>query len=194
MNFPWVRHWQRYEYIIQKGYVEGKVVADIGCGIPFGSYAMIDPSPCPGRKTASAIFAVDLNVCHITNFVSPDLYIVRKNLYDFHIKVDVCVAVEVIEHMAEPYKFINHMASLCKNLFITTPLSDTTRKTRNSDHVSEYSARDFDAIINKRFEIVDKKYQLGDLSIVDKAKYSGDSMDANHVVQMVWCKRKNGKQ
>lgn len=191
MNFPWVRHWQRYEYVKRKGYVGGKVVVDLGCGIPFGSYSMADPS-YNASEVAKLVFAVDQNHHSLTEFSCANVIIVDGNLYDFCAKVDVCVTIEVFEHMSDPGKFINHLSTICKNLFITTPLAKITGKTRNPDHIAEYSAKDFDGFIKDKFVIIDKKYQTGDMRIVSEAKCQGDSYDYNHIVQMAWCEVKNG--
>ena len=52
MNYPLTRHLQRYEYVSEKGYVDGKVVVDMGCG-PFamGSFIL--------TPRAKFVYAID---------------------------------------------------------------------------------------------------------------------------------------
>lgn len=192
MNFPWTRHAQRYEYIVRNGYIEDKTVVDLGCGIPMGTYAL--------SAVAKRVYGVDLELDLLGkvpvwtfNAARPDrVFLIKDNLFVFQHKVDVCVAVEVFEHMFSPGELIEHMASIGEYAFITTPLAKVTGKTRNAEHIAEYSAKDFEQIVTNRFDIVDRRYQLGDLQIVNKASPNGDSIDLGHVVQMLWCKR-NGR-
>ena len=52
MNFPYTRHYQRYEYITRKGYVTNGTVIDAGCGaIPYGVFIL--------AITAARIYCVD---------------------------------------------------------------------------------------------------------------------------------------
>jgi len=196
MNFPWARHYQRYEYVMNRGWIDGKRVADFGCGLPAGANAM--------TVNAKMVYAVDPLLREFAGvkmgFFSPagsdavkrmrilpyDLFLVKK-------KFDVITAIEVFEHMPNPKKFVEHVAGHCKNAFLTTPLAERTARTINSSHVAEYSSDDFDDIVKGSFTIIEKLYQLGDMSVVKHAKADGCSMDDSHVVQMVWCRSKYGR-
>ena len=192
MNFPWTRHFQRYEYILLMQYVDGKMVADVGCGFPYGASAL--------TATAKLVYAVDCSVGTWKNnkiiSLAPvgtrmdKLVLIDDDLFNFYAKVDVITAVEVFEHIVDPKKFITHLSKFCENLFLTTPMVEHTGKTDNTSHVAEYSREDFDSIVEEKFEILDKKYQLADLSIVNNAKPCGSSINHGHVVQMAWCRRK----
>jgi hypothetical protein len=107
-------------------------------------------------------------------------------------KVDVIVAMEIIEHIQEPAKFIDFAKLVGEYIFLSTPLAEKTAPTRNKLHIVEYSHPDLVALVSEDFDILEEKYQLSNLQIVDNALPNGDSHDANHVVQMLWCKRKEG--
>lgn len=189
MHFPWTRHIQRYEYILNKHYVEGMVVADFGCGVPQGSYAL--------SSMATWVYAIDRDVrvggVAVSNSAAhPErVTLIQDDFYNFTMGVNVGVAVEVFEHMEDTIRFVNFLGNLCEYVFITTPLASKTGVTRNHNHVMEYSKGDFERAVGKRFDIIDRKYQKSNLEIVDKARANGDSMDLGHVVQMLWCRRKS---
>jgi len=193
MNFPHTRHYQRYEYIVQAGYIDDMVVADFGCGtVGCGSFLL--------TSKAKFVYAVDTNVNPKLFFgfnadAHPDrLFVVQDSLYHFGSFVDVVIAIEVFEHMADVQKFINHVASICKYAFFTTPLAKNTGKTLNPQHVLEYSAEDFDKVLTTQFNIVDKVYQRANMGICNDAKPHGSSYNPGHVVQMAWCRSKNGRK
>lgn len=188
MYYPFTRHLQRYEYITRSGHISDKVVVDLGCGVCVGT--------CIFTELATFVFAVD-NQVDTGKVFSIDgqarlgrLHVIRGNLFQFTARVDVATAIEVFEHISPPERLIDHMASICTHAFLTTPLAKKTAPTVNPEHVAEYSAKDFDRIIGKRFKILEKVYQHADMHISETAKPSGCSFDVEHVVQMVWCKRK----
>jgi predicted RNA methylase len=192
MNFPFTRHFQRYEYITRSGYIDDKTVLDLGCGtIGTGAYLL--------TSRAKFVIAIDKKVVpSLTVGLNMDshsdrLVFVCGDLYNFDRREDVVVAIEVFEHMEDPKGFISHTSGICDYAFITTPLAETTEKTKNLEHVFEYSSRDFDGIVEDKFEILDKVYQHGDLSITKEAKSNGCSFDYGHVVQMVWARSRNGR-
>lgn len=190
MDFLYTRHPQRYEYAVEKGYVTNKVVADLGCGVGFGTFLL--------SSVAKYIYAVDLTAgtdIHVGfngNARKERVVFVYGDLFDFSRKVDVCTLVEVFEHV-HPELLVSHVSKLCDYAFFTTPLAKVTGRTRNTEHFAEYSSSDFDRILKTRFNIIEKVYQHSDLSITTKAKPSGDSIDNSHVVQMAWCRSKHGK-
>ncbi len=201
MNFPWARHYQRYEYAIHKGWINNKLVVDVGCGcFPLGSYAI--------ATGAVMVFALDPYVNRLegipfgdgkgfgTFVVKDDTKIVpvADSVYDFKMHVDVAVAVEVFEHMDDPWKFITHLSSICDNAFITTPMLTRTGKTSNPSHFVEYSNEDFDKIVSTGFNIEEKVYQTGDMRIVKEIDSIGCSSVCDaHIVQMVWGRSKHAR-
>ena len=193
MNFPHTRHFQRYEYIVQAGHVNNRTVADLGCGtVGVGAFLL--------TSRAKFVFAIDEKVDPNFFFGTNDdarrdrLFVLREDLRNFETKVDVVVAVEVFEHMPDAEGFVSHISEICDFAFITTPLVETTGKTVNPAHVKEYSAGDFDRIVSRKFDIIDKVYQHADLSITKEAVPHGDSFNFGHVVQMVWARNRNGKR
>lgn len=189
LNYCHVRHMQRYEYILTRNYVLNKTVVDIGCGNNIGTYAL--------SSIATKVYGVDRisllrdNYLIVLEGAKPEnIKFFECDLFDFKLQVDVCVAVEVFEHILEPQKLIRHLASLGEWLFITTPLVESTGRTVNMEHVAEYSSKDFDKIISKEFNIVEKVYQKSNLEISYDVSPNGDSFNPGHVVQMVWARRK----
>ncbi len=189
MNFPLTRHLQRYEYISEMGYVKDRVIVDMGCGCGFGSYILTSNAKfvlgVDYKSVASQIAGINGNA-HKDRF-----FFVPGDLFEFEKKVDVCVLVEVFEHIEKPERLIEHLSNICEYAFLTTPLAEATGKTRNPEHVVEYSSKDFNYIISEHFDILDKVYQHSDMSITKDATSMGDSFNLNHVVQMVWCRRKD---
>ncbi len=190
MNYTLTRHLQRHEYILNSGYVTDRTVVDLGCGFGIGASLF--------SSVAKFVFAVDkyMDKDHLfsiaPNLRRDKLFFVESDIFDFMHHIDVAVLVEVFEHISNPYKLVEHVASICDYAFFTTPLAKITGKTINPDHIAEYSAEDFDRLIGEKFEILDKVYQNGDLTITKTAEFSGSSFDPGHVVQMVWCRSKNG--
>ncbi len=191
MDYPYARHAQRYEYPGAKGFITNKTVMDIGCGAT--------EEPVILSIHAKLVFAVDTiqlrqsiqlmvpKNCQVNRIVK-----VPCSVYKFYEQCDVAVAIEVFEHVSNPKRFINHIADHCKELFITTPLAKITGKTSNPDHVKEYSNRSFRRCVETRFDIIEQKFQLSNLEVVDNAQPNGDSYNTGHVVQMLWCRRHNG--
>ena len=188
LHYPWVRHLQRYEYVLTRDFVLGKVVADIGCGNTMGTYAI--------SSTAKEVYGIDRTCPVNKDLIIADrskpntVHLLKGDIFSFNIKVDVCVAIEVFEHIPKPQRLIKHLASIGEWLFITTPLAEVTGKTANPEHVAEYSAKDFDNIISKEFNIVEKVYQKSTMEICYNALPNGSSFHVGHVVQMAWCRRK----
>lgn len=203
MNYPITRHYQRYEYLVEQGLIKDKRVLDIGCGLAAGSMLM--------RYSAKAVVASDPSLTEyikddkpvfISGYIDPsapkgDLVLKDlswEQLEQDGIKVDVVVAVELLEHLVNPARFLDFAADTGEYLFLTTPLATKTAPTDNPNHVVEFSHDDLLSLLNKRFNVLNTIYQTGDLQFTNKAEFRGSSMDRNHIVQMVWCKRKDEKK
>lgn len=195
MDFPATRHWQRYEYILQRGWCNGKNVLEVGCGLCYGTTML--------SQTAEAIWAVDLEPTPFAKspqvamvwFGNPRMERIRflqadaMRLPEDH-TFDVGVAVEVFEHVPDPEAFAAKLARLCRWCFLTTPLAERTAPTDNPDHVAEYSRDDFLAILGRSFVVRELTYQRSDLTLRDWAEPNGSSINPGHVVQMAWCESK----
>ena len=197
ITYPFTRHLQRYEYVSRRGWVIGKTVLDVGCGNGQGSYILaitakevlgIDPILAPYMNAEKPIpFLVQaVHTCNYKGVVT----LAALNVMNVNSKSNVAVCIEVFEHQPEVSQFVTKLAEICDYLFITTPLAATTGKTRNMDHIAEYSTEDFTAALSKHFDILELVYQTGDMRIQNYGTYTGDSFDEWHTVQMVWCRNK----
>lgn len=194
MNYVISRHFARYEYVVESGYVTGKNVADIGGGMSHGSIVLamkaasvtcIDPH-MKAVKDEKYIPYVPQTSFEATQRVYgiPNMF---ENIAGQH-KWDVGVCIEVFEHVPNPSAFCKLVAQNCKEVFWTTPLVAKTGKTINPDHFCEYDKVDFMKILGESFDILDYKIQMPDMTVVDHAEPLGFSCVAEHRVQMAWCK------
>jgi len=190
MNFPWTRHFQRYEYAVAKGYVDNKTVVDLGCGDGARGIGMLS-------SRATYVYGIDERLVddvmiELMNDAWRDKNIqtIKRNMFNvtFDGKADVIIAIEVIEHMEDVDKFMDLCTRIGNTLFVTTPLVEVTGKTRNPTHAREYSNKDFIEVLSKRYSDITVVYQQSDLSITNEPVVKGiDSMATDHVVQMAWC-------
>jgi O-antigen biosynthesis protein len=201
MLFGCTRHYQRYEYLINMGYVDGKKVMDIGCGNGYGTALLatrakvaygIDPfmKPYADKILLGVVFPSAREGSQAAIFVGEDYMSLTIT------EGDVATLVETIEHVKEPAKMLEKIANEFEYMFITTPMAIITGPTRNDQHVQEFASKDFIELVSKDFEILDLSYQDGGLNIWSgEAAPRGDSFELDHIVQMAWCKskRKGGK-
>jgi len=203
MNYPLTRHYQRYEYLIEKGYIKDKKVLEIGCGLAAGAMMMhyyakevIGADPCLKDYIESD------DPMLISGYVAPNTTPGKLDLRDSSweklategVRADVVVAIEVLEHLTNPARFIDFAADAGEYLFLTTPLAAKTAPTQNTKHIVEYSHRDLLKLLDARFNVIYTLYQTGDLQLLDEAKFRGSSTSSNHVVQMLWCKSKGDRK
>ena len=196
MNFPITRHYQRYEYVVEKGWTNGKDIVDIGSDNGYGLYILsgnaksvvgIDPAlnrVLDGKNILVGAPVIDSKGERVSMIPA------KFEEVDFDRPVDIVTAIEVLEHVPNPSEFCKRIAEKCSNAFFTTPLAEKTGPTGNADHVAEYSYEDFRNILEENFEVLEFVFQLSDLSIVQYAHFSGESRVVTHVVQMAWCKSK----
>jgi len=194
-NFPVTRHFQRYEYVMDQGYVDDKIVLDIGCGygactgmMVYFAKAIVGIDPClkDNEDIRLATYSFPGKTPGTIHFYAvPWEKIDRKKS-----RFDVIVAMELIEHLHNSEEFLDFAAEVGEYLFLSTPLAKETAPTDNILHVVEYSSKDLADMVSKKFDIIKTVYQTGDMRIVDEAEYKGSSIDINHIVQMLWCKRK----
>lgn len=190
--YPWTRHFQRYEYVVKMGYVTGKTVLDVGAFTGYGAIRLVE--------TAKRVIAIDPDLPPEISTPLPMPYIystrlkgIKGDIYGTPaelLEVDVTVVIEVIEHNKDDDMFVKKLAELGEYCFLTTPLAKTTGPTGNEYHFVEYSHEDLVKVVSKEFVVLDVKYQLGNMDIVDEAQPNGSSMDYNHVVQMLWMRRR----
>ena len=194
--YYFTRHVQRYEYVVAMGYVKNKNVIDIGAGSGYGSAIM--------SMEAKMVLALDPNTKSFSKeqskiafpwshpAIQPSkIFTIQHSLYDVDFKPqDVGVAIEVIEHNQSDEVFMERVSKVCRYLFITTPMVEKTGKTTNLYHLREYSHEDFVKVVGKKYNILDKAFQNNLAITSEMPEPRGDSMNPNHIVQMLWCKRK----
>jgi hypothetical protein len=186
--------------MIDKGYVTDRNVLDVGCSHGAGTSLLtsfakgvvgIDPCMKPYLNDGNKfIFVPTYSFPGRSNCDISYSHSRWEEVDKGKTKVDVVVAMELIEHLETPVEFLDFVADVSEYLFLSTPLAKETAPTGNTSHVVEYSHEDILELLNKRFDILETSYQLGDLTITDKASSNGSSLDLGHVVQMFWCKRK----
>ena len=211
-NYPWTRHFQRYEYVVKQQWNRGKRVIDVGGGQGVGSAMLgtgaksvlaMDPAfknvfyklYAQGQQhIISAGFPTDYYAVQYPGYTGYEMSITDENLETYTQKntttFDLATVIEVIEHIPDPERFMSLLAGIAPELYITTPLVEVTGPTRNTFHVQEFSAYDFDTLVGRYYTICKKVYQLGNLQIVDTATPVGDSMNYGHVDQMIYARRK----
>ena len=214
LNYPYTRHFQRYEFVLAMGYLSPESIIDIGSGSGTGSILLTQGSKevislDPQFINKECAKFVQSNVLRLTNSFFPtdymdcikprgNLYLADLSLKAFYTrwkkykarKLGSAVCIEVIEHVDNPKELISLISKMTNKLFITTPLSDITKTTTNKYHVQEFSKKDFEAIVQTKFKILKRHYQHGNLNIDDIPTYLGDSINHTHTVQMLWCKKK----
>lgn len=197
LPYPITRHFQRYEYVVRRGWVTQKDVIDVGCGNTQGAFIL--------AEYAKSVLGVDpILKEHIQGgkaFKMPllikegifknNLRVSAESVFNINDKFNVAVCIEVFEHQMDVDGFLRKLAGLCEYLYITTPLAAVTGPTRNPDHVGEYSNEDFVAALEKHFVIQELLFQRCDMTICNYPVFDGDSFNEFHTVQMAWCKSKN---
>jgi hypothetical protein len=198
MNFPTTRHYQRYEYLIEsKKITPEKRVLEVGCGeLNFiGIYAGLCKSVVAIDPKLKDLFEGNYPPICLWNTpkkeVVASLFPIYLNQLEKSNNFDIAIAVEVVEHVKEIDGFLKDMSGFAPYSFITTPLAEVTGPTRNPNHVVEYSHKDLVDLVSKYFEVEDTVYQQSDLRIESSGKFTGDSMDPAHTVQMLWLRSKN---
>ena len=197
--YPVTRHFQRYEHVIEQGYVTDKLVLDVGCSFGVGTGMMgyfakavigIDPCLKAAFENEYKWFAPSYSFPG-KGIQSIEFYPVSwENINVKPTQLDVVVAMEIIEHLKNPEEFLEFAAKVGTHLFLSTPLARITGPTDNPAHIKEYSHKDLISLVSKKFKVLETAYQTADLRIVSAAKSNGSSIARGHVVQMLWCKRK----
>jgi len=189
------RHTQRYEYLAEMYGKADMSIMDAGCGNGYGATIL--------RSFFKRVLAIDPYLETLIKGMLPTFRYNRLKEGELHLfphkwedlnpenyKLYAVDAVEVIEHLHNPNEFLTFASKVGEYLFLTTPLASETGATDNKEHVVEYSHKDLLEMVEKRYNVLDVKYQTSDLRIVDKAEPNGSSLNPDHIVQILWCKRK----
>jgi trans-aconitate methyltransferase len=98
-------------------------ILDFGCGEGFFWKAMLDrgmPKKCQvtGIDIRDDALTIARELCPEFSFVNTDLF----DLIPGKANYDLVMAIEVLEHLAEPYSYLQHLSRLSlKNLILTVP-------------------------------------------------------------------------
>ena len=193
--FPFTRHLQRYELAVSLKLITDKKVIDVGCGTTLGTSVLLEYAKyvlgCDVNLIDNAILVIAIhNEGNENGPIEKRHALVKAAVEEVEDNFDIGVAIEVFEHVQDPKKFIKHLSKICDYIWITTPLAKETGKTRNPEHVMEYSAEDFNSIVKCGFHILGNLFQTGSMEIKSYGEYTGDSFAPWHTVQIIYGKSK----
>lgn len=141
-------HLERYQYA--GSHLIPGVVADIACGVGYGSQLLATTY----AKGISKITAVDIDADSIayarTNYQHPLIEFTVSNALAFVAREPIhnVVSLETIEHLPDPQKFITHMASqMVQGARFISSVPITPSMDANPYHLHDFSASSF----NKMF-------------------------------------------
>jgi len=154
-----LRHILHYEYIID--YIKNKKVLDVGCGNGYGSYLM--------SKYAKEVIGIDISSKCIKyaeknykrenlKFILMDALELDKNFSSQFF--DIIVAMEFIEHLNNPLKFLKIAYELLKErggLILSTPNKEARKiksKPWNPEHVQEFDLISLNNLLSQVFPSV----------------------------------------
>ena len=145
-------HLKRYEFA--RPHCERKAVLDAGCGVGYGSSYL--------GLVAERVLGVDADADAIayarerygTDNVEFAIGDVTALVHD-DAAFDVMCAFEVVEHLADPERFVAEARRVLREdgvLLVSTPRAGTTRD--NPFHEREYTADELTRLLQKRFRRV----------------------------------------
>jgi SAM-dependent methyltransferase len=149
-------HLKRYEFARRR--CEGKDVLDAGCGVGYGTAYL--------AERARRVVGVDLSDEAIAyarrrysrpnvDFAVGDLLALEHADAEF----DVVCAFETIEHLPDPERFVAEARRVLREdgvLIASTPRAESTdEQPANPFHEREFSARDFEQLLQTRFASVE---------------------------------------
>lgn len=157
MIFPQIEHEHKARYALASAYTKGKDVLDAACGCGYGSLMLAN------EGGARSVLAVDIDADSIRyGKVRYPHACIQRNVMDVKDigilnAFDVAVSFETIEHISEPEVFLSkvHRALRPSGYFlVSTPIAQRTTNTpHNKFHVTEWSYKDFHALLAKHFSI-----------------------------------------
>lgn len=155
LEFP--DHLQRYEFALTM-ITPAMAVADIACGVGYGSWLMAQHAAC--------VVGIDISdeaLSHAKiHFNADNIQFVHNNQFTQFAEFDLVVSFETIEHLNEVDgdRFLQKIrASLRKNgkLIISTPINRSGKKINvNEYHLREYDEIEFmNKLVKNGFTIID---------------------------------------
>jgi SAM-dependent methyltransferase len=153
-NYWYRRHLAVYEWIAER--CAGKKVVDLACGEGYGSDLL--------ASRAAEVIGVDANPeAHEharLRYRRPNLRFQRGLVEDFDERVDAVVFLQTIEHIHEPDRLLERIASAGEVAYISTPNRLTlappgAEKSDNPWHLREYDATEYRALLAAHFDRVE---------------------------------------
>ncbi|MFL5748575.1 MAG: class I SAM-dependent methyltransferase [Niastella sp.] len=137
-------HLERYQYALN--YLVPGTVADIACGVGYGSHLLA--ASCP--ESISRIIAVDIDQTSIDyarlNYSNPKIEFMVADAETFQSPVSLqnVVSLETIEHLPNPEKFINNISTqlVVGGRFITS-VPVTPSMDANPYHLHDFTVNTF---------------------------------------------------
>jgi SAM-dependent methyltransferase len=149
-NYWYRRHLAVYEWIAAG--VRGLRVADLACGEGYGSAVL--------ARTAADVIGLDANPeAHEharLRYTRSNLRFARGLVEEFGEPRDVVVFLQTIEHIHEPERLLESIATAAPLAYISTPnrltlAPDGAEKSDNPWHLREYTAAEYRALLAPRF-------------------------------------------
>jgi 2-polyprenyl-3-methyl-5-hydroxy-6-metoxy-1,4-benzoquinol methylase len=159
-------HMQRYEFASR--FCEGKRVLDAGCGVGYGANLLVQRGAAfvqgvdkseVALEVARQRFSTDLS-----SFMADDLEILSQVTGKF----DVVVALECIEHLRAPIRFLTRCGEILGQsgtLVLSTPNAKGLGRSNhgrpiNPFHVTEYTYGELRKLLTEHFGVVTMYHQV----------------------------------
>lgn len=152
-NYWYRRHLVVYEWLAER--CRGKKVVDLACGEGYGSDLL--------AREAGSVIGVDANPEAYEHarlrYQRPNLEFRRELVESFGEPCDVAVFCQTIEHIHEPERLLDQIASIAPVAYITTPnrltlAPEGAEKSDNPWHLREYDAAEYQALLEGSFDRV----------------------------------------
>lgn len=146
-------------YFFATNYCSGKIVLNTGCGCGYGSEVLL--------QKAKEVYNIDISESLIAygsvKYAKDNNHFMVMDAQDLKLKnnfFDCVVAFELIEHLANPYRFLLECHRVLKKsgrLILSTPNKAITSPQRlkpyNPYHVNEFTIQNIKKMIKKYFTI-----------------------------------------
>lgn len=154
MIFIGAPHWARYRWAAQ--FCRGKCVVDIACGSGYGTSYL--------AQVAQQAIGIDhdrsvIEYCRRT-YPTARFYCADAQCFKLTQPVDVIVSMETIEHLPSPERFLERVCAALRSdgIFLcSTPLTGVVPQSPH--HVREYTAEEFQAMLQHYFAEVSLQFQ-----------------------------------
>ena len=153
-NYWYRRHVAVYEWIAEQ--CEGLRVVDLASGEGYGSHLL--------ARTAREVIGVDANPEAFEHarlrYTDPNLSFRRGLVEDFSDPMDAVVFLQTIEHIQEPGKLLEQIATVAPVAYVSTPNRLTlagpdAEKSENPWHIVEYDIGQYRELLAPHFSSVE---------------------------------------